>query len=160
MSTLLYQFDSLESFPVIESLSSPDVTYAVRLDATRTSLEIEVVRPRGTTGPLNVVVALPPRSVVGPIWQLTLRGSTQGTACSIGLDMEDTEGGFRCLAFRAHDLAGRNICAIGVKTGASSTTLFHRLHLLLPATEDRAQLRLISLSYSGDARLARPELAF
>ena len=161
MPTVIHRFDSVEAFPVIGSLSSAGAAVETSLAGAGESahLVVKIARRVGTTGPLDVGIALPPRAVIGVVERLTLDVVMGHGVCRIGLDIEDGTTGPQRLTFDAADLRGLGSCTIDLQDRAVRTVQCHRITIMMDELCDAVRLGLVALSFSGDARIGPAEMA-
>lgn len=161
MSVLIYRFDCLEAFPVIGALSSPGAVAEMSLVGAGDAafLDVSITRSAGATGPLEVALALPPRTVMGTIQQLELVVAAHAGACQVAVELEEASAGIRRLLFDFVDLSGSPGYTADVAHGGVGTFQFHRFSVSLPGSCASARLGLVSLSYVGEARFASSGLA-
>ncbi len=161
MLTVVHRFDCIEAFPVIEGLSSPGAIVETSLvglgdDA---AIDVKITRAPGVTGVLEAAIALPPRTVIGVVDRFELAVVAYGDACRAGLVIEDESTGAQRVVFEAADFVGPGVYAIDFADDAVRVMQWHRLYVILDGSFDSVRLGLVSLSYSGDARIGRAEVA-
>lgn len=158
MSLELYKFDSVNSYPVLASQSTPrgriDSVLAGRDE--NASLYLSVQRRRDEEGPLTIVLAMPVRAVEGVVEGLEIDVVCEEPGCRLFLEGGDPLGQTRSFDCGVAEGAGRVTCRwvgeITPQEGAPErgTMQFHRIRLVIPAELEFARLGLMSVRVLGD----------
>ncbi len=156
MAIVLYKFDSVAAYPVLESFSSERGsidTRAVRAGDDG-ALMISLRRDASATGTMEAVLALPPRTVAGSIEQLELSLVGDRSGCTLELDAEDQAGVARRLDLGLVGFDGAGSCAYDWRTLEKMQILqLHRLRIGMGPGCAASTLVLLSLIVRGDVRL-------
>ncbi len=184
---IVYRFDNVEAFPLLESYTTEPQSVTTRIDqlGAETILRISYRQSRAAGISLPgagsasqpakpcVTLALPLRAIDGNPDQLLLEVLGDGSGCDVFLEAADGSGCGLVYCFAAVDFAGRRACTTDVqrphqrwgdasRSAAGPALLplqFNRLRIVLPTECNGFDLGLISLRATGDVRPAACGLA-
>jgi hypothetical protein len=172
---LLYRFDSVEPYPVLESRTNVRgaVTTHVAGEGEAARLQVNVRRHAGDPPDATVVLALPLAAIGGQPERLELRIAGDGSGCGLFVDATDARGcGFTYSLGRV-DFTGLRACSVDIRLPSewwkrprnddtqivSPPVQLHRLGIAAGAGDMDIGIGLVALSVTGDVHLALPGIA-
>ncbi len=175
MSILLYKFDSVGDFPVLESYTTLRGSVATRVDGRGDNAVLRVVvEPHEREADdAVVVIALPPVAVDGRPEQFELTLDGDASHCELLLEAADARGDGFTYSFGTVDFAGTRTCVVevqrpievwGRRHGCGQRDIIPPVQLfrlgIKPAPSCQGvDLGLVTLAVAGDVRLAPPGIA-
>jgi hypothetical protein len=175
MSTLVYRFNSVDDFPVLESYTTVRGSVATRVEGRGNQALLRViVEPReDEADDAAVVIALPLIAVDGmpERFELTVAGDASG--CQVMLEASDAKSVNLAYSFGTVDFASVRDCSADVQRavevrygrhegGTAKITppiqLF-RLVIRVSTSCQRVALGLVALAVTGEVRLAPAGIA-
>lgn len=178
MSIVLYRFDNVDKFPVLESKTTTRGPVAMDVDPPSASgdppgLRIVVPRQPAEVVEPTVVLTLPVRAIDGKPRHFLLAVCGDASGCRVWLEGTDATGMGLAYTFGTVRFTGWRICTADAAQpeehgsgreheaapAVTSPLHFHRLGFALGANEKGMDIRLRTLGASGDVRLAVPGIA-
>lgn len=175
MTVLLYQFDCLEAFPILESQTSVPTLATTSLESRGSgrALRVTVEGGKQTLEPPRLVLALPPRIIEGRPEQVILQVEGDGSGSQIAIEALDDTGSMKSWNLARLDFEDERDCLAsldcgrepnaGSDTNSSATTVFPlqfcRLAILLRPERPVLDIVLHTLHVTGDVRLMAAGIA-
>ncbi len=156
MAIVLYKFDSVEAFPVLESFSSERGSIDTRVVGASDDVSLMVSLRREDSGSdtMEAVLALPPRTVAGSVERIELSLVGDRSGCTLELDAEDQTGVARRLDLGLVGFDGPGSCAYDWPMLEKMQILqLHRLRIGMGPGCASGSILLLSLIVHGDVRL-------
>ena len=173
--TVLYVFDDVETFPMLDSETTARSPVTARVEGQRPDARLRVAWKRGDDDPpvVDVVLALPPLAIDGELEELLLDVSGDAGGCSVSVKVDDGQGQGFSYPLGQVDFTGRCTLAAKVKEPGESwgpqhpdvtTTVVpplrpYELWLTMSESYQAMDIVLWTLSVTGDVRLAPPGIA-
>ncbi len=175
MSTVLYRFDSVDEFPLLESYTTVRGSAVIRVEGRGDDAMLRVVVDPLENEPDDAaaVIALPLVAVDGLVerFELTVDGDASG--CTLLLDAADACGSALTYTFGTVHFGGIRTCSVDAgralsaqggrheRSTAKITPPIHlcRLSIVLAPLSRGVDLGLVGLSVTGAIRLAPPGIA-
>ena len=155
MPIVLYNFDSVEAFPVLESFSSEQGSIDTRAVGASddASLMVSLRRDGSGSDASEAVLALPPRTVAGCIERIELSLVGDRSGCCLALDTEDQMGVVRRLDLGMVGFEGPGSCVYDWPSEEKMQILaFHRLRIVADFGCCDTSVILLSLTVHGEVR--------